>query len=59
MENVFRLEKYEPLTAKRLNDLQINGIRLSRYPNDDRVHLNFIWIDDDELPDDYISKIKG
>lgn len=55
MEKVFMLDKYEPLTAKRLKELGINGIRLEKYPNDDRVHLHFIWIDEKNLPKDYIK----
>lgn len=55
LEKVFRLKKYEPLTTQRLNEIGINGIRLTKYPNDKKIHLNFIWIDKNNLPDDYIK----
>lgn len=55
MQKVFMLDEYEPLTTKRLNELGINGIRLSKYLNDERIHFRFIWIDEDNLPNDYIG----
>ncbi len=53
LRHVFQLESYEPLRVGKLNELEINGIRLSKYENDDRIHLEFIWIDDNNLPKDY------
>lgn len=55
MNKLFMLDKYEPLTTKRLNEIGINGIRLTKYENDNRIHLSFIWIDSDNLPEDYIK----
>lgn len=43
---IFQLEEYQPLTAERLNELEINGIRLYKTEGSDDVHLEFIWIDD-------------
>lgn len=54
LRQVFRLGTYEPLTNKRLNELEINSIRLSKR-SDGKIHLNFIWIDNDNIPDDYIE----
>ena len=53
LRNVFRLEKYEPLTSKKMNELGINGIRLYKLKNSEDIHIKFIWIDEDCLPDDY------
>ena len=53
---VFQLEKYEPLTATRLNEIGINGIRLYKIEGNNDVHLQFIWIDADNLPSDYIGR---
>jgi len=55
LEKVFTLDKYEPLTTKKLKEIGINGIRLEKYPDDNRIHLHFIWIDEKHLPDDYIK----
>lgn len=52
LRKVFQLNSYEPLTAQRLKEVNINGLRLTKYP-DNRIHLSFIWIDKDKLPDDY------
>lgn len=54
LEKVFMLDKYEPLTAKRLNEIGINGIRLSKYSGDERTHLTFIWIDSENPPEDLL-----
>ncbi len=55
LRQVFRLGEYEPLTAKRLDELGINGIRLAKNSKTGNIHFSFIWIDDDDLPDDYIG----
>ncbi len=55
LRKVFQLGEYEPLTYERLEEIGINGIRLSRFRDDTSVHLQFIWIDDDDLPSDYIK----
>lgn len=54
LRKVFQLREYEPLTQKRLEELEINGMRLYK-KNDGKVHLQFIYIDDDNLPYDYIQ----
>lgn len=55
LRKVFQLDEYEPLTAEKLSEIGINGIRLFRVDNDEHVHLTFIEIDKDNLPDDYWS----
>ena len=55
LRKVFQLGEYEPLTAKRLKEVGINGIRLVKYPDSNEIHLHFIWIDTDKLPEDYIK----
>lgn len=55
LRGIFQLDEYEPLTTKRLNEIGINGIRLWKTPNSDDVHLNFIWIDKDNLPKDFVA----
>ena len=54
LRGVFQLAEYEPLTTERLNEIGINGIRLYKLENSDDVHLQFIWIDPDNPPKDYI-----
>lgn len=54
LRKIFQLREYEPLTQKRLEELEINGIRLYKR-NDEKVHLQFIYIDDNNLPKDYIE----
>lgn len=53
LRGVFRLQDYEPLTGERLKEVGINGIRLYKLEGSNDIHLEFIWIDDEELPDDY------
>ena len=55
LRKVFQLNKYEPLTAKRLDELGINGVRLAKNSDTGNIHFTFLWIDDDNLPDDYIG----
>ncbi len=55
LRRVFQLPELEPLTAKRLNEIGINGIRLYKTNLNNDVHLQFIWIDKDNLPDDYVG----
>lgn len=46
LEKVFQLAEFEPLTNERLNDLEINGIRLSKFSDaDNHIGLEFIWDD--------------
>ena len=56
LREVFQLDDYEPLTAQRLNELGINGIRLYKTNKTDDVHFEFIWIDSKNPPSDYIAK---
>ncbi len=53
LRKVFQLKEYEPLTVQKLNEVGINGIRLSKIEDSDDIHLHFIWIDKDNLPTDY------
>ncbi|WP_435301226.1 hypothetical protein, partial [Dubosiella newyorkensis] len=53
LRKVFQLKEYEVLTHERLDELGINGIRVQKYKGSNSIHLHFIWIDDDHLPDDY------
>lgn len=60
-EDIFRLNdnKYEPpkeLTEQRMNEIDINGVRLTKrkLSNGEYViELSFIWIDKDHKPKDY------
>lgn len=56
LRGVFQLEKYEPLTSERLIDLNINGLRFSKYQNSDDIHVEFIWIDENNPPEGFIRK---
>lgn len=53
LEDIFQLKPYEPLTRKRLEEIGLNGLRLYKIRGDSSVHIEFIWIDSDELPEDY------
>ncbi len=57
LTKVFQLGKREPLTQAQLDMLDINGLRLYKEPGSDDIHAEFIWIDDDNLPADYIDRI--
>jgi hypothetical protein len=52
LHGLFRLAPYEPLTRRRLDELGINGIRLTK-AIDSKIHISFIWIDNENLPVDY------
>lgn len=56
LRKIFQLQEYEPLTIKRLNEIQINGIRLEKRNNDNSVHIYFIWIDKENPPADFIGE---
>ncbi len=56
LHEIFQLQPYEPLTSKRLNEIGLNGLRLYKIKNDKSIHIQFIWIDEDELPSDFIKK---
>ena len=53
LKGVFQLSDHEPLTTTKLTDLGINGIRLYKTDASNDIHLKFIWIDDNNLPEDY------
>lgn len=52
LRKVFQLPQGEPLTKERLDELAINGIRLTK-ADKNTVELEFIWIDENNLPEDY------
>lgn len=56
LEDIFQLEPYEPLTRKRLEEIGLNGVRLYKIEGENAVHIQFIWIDTDDLPLDFINK---
>lgn len=56
LKGIFQLKEYEPLTVKKMNEIGLNGIRIFRTNKDDCPHIQFIWIDKDNLPKDFISK---
>ncbi len=41
---IFILQEREVLTGQRLNELEINGIRLTKFKNGE-IGIEFIWID--------------
>ena len=45
--------EYEPLTKERLFEVGLNGIRLYKLKGSEDIHLQFIWIDKDNPPEDY------
>lgn len=51
LRNVFQLKPYEPLTQSKLDEMEINAIRLTK--KSDAIELAFIWIDPDNKPEDY------
>ena len=56
LREVFQLDEYEPLTEKRLNELGINAIRLSKYEKNPKIiYFEFIWIDESKPPKDAIG----
>lgn len=55
LKEVFRLGDYEPLTMKRLDEIGINAIRLYKTVDNDDIHLQFIWIDKDNPPKDFLG----
>lgn len=55
LQGVFQLKPYEPLTEERLERVGINGMRLYKKAGSEAVHLEFIQIDEDELPKDILA----
>lgn len=56
LRGVFQLEEYEPLTSSRLAELNINGLRFTRYKGSDDIHIEFIWIDENDPPKGFIPR---
>lgn len=56
LRGIFQLEEYEPLTSKKLRELNINGLRFSKYEGSDDIHIEFIWIDEMNPPQGYIAR---
>lgn len=53
---VFQLKERELLTLDKLNDIGINGIRLTKFKDEKRgIGLEFIWIDEENPPQDAIG----
>lgn len=50
LRDIFQLNNYEPLTESKLNEIGINGIRLTK--TNDYIEFQFIWIDSENEPDD-------
>ena len=53
LRDVFQLKPYEPLTDKKMVEMGINGVRLTK--KNDAIELSFIWIDPENTPDDLWS----
>ena len=51
---IFILQEREVLTGTRLNELEINGIRLTKFKNGE-IGIAFIWIDTKNPPIDTIG----
>lgn len=54
LRGVFQLKEREVLTGEKLEELQINGIRLTKFKNG-QIGIEFIWIDTDNPPQDAIG----
>ncbi|MDU3084465.1 hypothetical protein FJR77_09975 [Streptococcus shenyangsis] len=50
----FILQEREVLICKRLNELEINGIRLTKFKTGE-IGIEFIWIDTENPPHDTIG----
>lgn len=55
LRGVFQLRDREVLTYEKLIDLNINGIRLTKYKDSNIIGIEFIWIDPDNPPIDAIG----
>ena len=56
LRGIFQLKEYEPLTSKRLIELNINGLRFTKYKGSNDIHVEFIWIDEDNPPTGFIPR---
>ncbi len=52
LRNVFQLKEREPLTYERLDELEINSIRFSKFESG-KIGMEFINIDTENLPEDF------
>lgn len=50
------MEEYEPLTSARLAELNINGLRFTKYKGSEDIHIEFIWIDEENPPKGFIPR---
>ncbi len=57
LRGVFQLKEYEPLTSKKLAELNINGLRFSKYEGSNDIHIEFIWIDEQNPPKGFIPRL--
>lgn len=55
LRGVFQLKERELLTAERLTELHINAIRFTKYKNIEEIGIEFIWIDENNPPEDAIG----
>ena len=55
LRKVFQLREYQPLTTNKLNEIGINGVRLYKEKGSKDIHIQFIWIDENNLPSDYFE----
>lgn len=60
LRGVFQLEPRKVLTRKRLEEIGINAIRLSKFgDNSFSIGIEFIWINSDNPPEDCIGWVSG
>lgn len=52
LRNVFQLKEREPLTYEKLDDLEINAIRFSKFESG-KIGMEFVNIDVENLPTDF------
>ena len=55
LRGVFQLEERELLTSERLAELHINAIRFIKYVDAEEIGIEFIWIDENNPPEDSIG----
>lgn len=56
LRGIFQLDEYEPLTSARLAELNINGLRFTKYKGSEAIHIEFIWIDENNPPIGFIPR---
>ena len=55
LRGVFQLEERELLTSEGLAELYKNAIRFIKYVDTDEIGIKFIWIDENNPPEDSIG----